>query len=148
MAKCDNDRIDRRGASEWLVSNRKQAIWGIGDKRSAEPGLSPSGQVLLRQASVDKKRKSNAIPTQLIVIMLATVGSLHPFSGDGRAKPSGYICLAGFLYIGNAKLRLSRRRWVLSTHTLTVCYELAADFAELYRAYGAARMDGGKRKSK
>jgi hypothetical protein len=27
-------------------------------------------------------------------------------------------------------------RWELPSHTLTVCYELAADFAELYRAYG------------
>ena len=39
-------------------------------------------------------------------------------------------------------------RWVLSTHKLTVCYELAADFAELYRAYGAATADSRKRKSK
>jgi Putative metallopeptidase len=39
-------------------------------------------------------------------------------------------------------------RWGLSTHKLTVCYELAADFAELYWAYGAARVDSGKRKSK
>ena len=39
-------------------------------------------------------------------------------------------------------------RWVLSTHKLTVCYELAADFAELYRAYGAAPADSRKRKSK
>ncbi len=39
-------------------------------------------------------------------------------------------------------------RWVLSTHKLTVCYELAADFAELYRGYGAPRADSGKRKSK
>jgi Putative metallopeptidase len=39
-------------------------------------------------------------------------------------------------------------RWVLSTHKLTVCYELAADFAELYRAYGAERADSRKRKSK
>jgi hypothetical protein len=37
-------------------------------------------------------------------------------------------------------------RWVLSTHKLTVCYELAADFAELYRAYGTPRADSGKRK--
>jgi hypothetical protein len=29
-------------------------------------------------------------------------------------------------------------RWDLSTHKLTLCYELAADFEELYRAYGAA----------
>jgi hypothetical protein len=28
--------------------------------------------------------------------------------------------------------------WDLSTHKLTLCYELAADFAELYTAYGAA----------
>jgi hypothetical protein len=75
MAKCDKDRIDRRGASEWLASNRNKLFGGIGGKRSAEPRLSPSGQVLLRQASLDKKRKSgklNAISTQLIVITLAT----------------------------------------------------------------------------
>jgi hypothetical protein len=29
-------------------------------------------------------------------------------------------------------------RWDLSTHKLTLCYELAADFEELYRAFGAA----------
>jgi hypothetical protein len=39
-------------------------------------------------------------------------------------------------------------RWVLSTHKLTVCYELATDFAELYRAYGAAPAVSGKRKSR
>jgi hypothetical protein len=38
--------------------------------------------------------------------------------------------------------------WVASTHKLTLCYELAADFAELYRAYGAAPADSRKRKSK
>jgi putative metallopeptidase DUF4344 len=38
--------------------------------------------------------------------------------------------------------------WVASTHKLTLCYELAADFAELYRSYGIARADSRKRKSK
>ena len=38
--------------------------------------------------------------------------------------------------------------WVPSTRKLTLCYELAADFAELYRAYGTARADSRKRKSK
>jgi hypothetical protein len=33
-------------------------------------------------------------------------------------------------------------RWDLSTHKLTVCYELAAEFADLYRAYGDVRADG------
>jgi putative metallopeptidase DUF4344 len=33
-------------------------------------------------------------------------------------------------------------RWDLSTHKLTLCYELAADFANLYRDYGGARADG------
>jgi hypothetical protein len=28
-------------------------------------------------------------------------------------------------------------RWDLATHKLTLCYELAADFADLYRGYGA-----------
>jgi hypothetical protein len=35
-------------------------------------------------------------------------------------------------------------RWDLSTHKLTVCYELAIDFADLYRGYGDARADGGR----
>jgi len=32
--------------------------------------------------------------------------------------------------------------WDPSTHKLTVCYELAGDFAELYRGYGDLRTDG------
>jgi hypothetical protein len=32
--------------------------------------------------------------------------------------------------------------WDPSTHKLTLCYELAGDFAELYRGYGDVRMDG------
>jgi Putative metallopeptidase len=35
-------------------------------------------------------------------------------------------------------------RWDLSTHKLTLCYELAADFADLYRDYGGVRADGSK----
>jgi Putative metallopeptidase len=33
-------------------------------------------------------------------------------------------------------------RWDLPTHKLTLCYELAAEFADLYRAYADARADG------
>jgi len=46
-------------------------------------------------------------------------------------------------------------RWDLRTHKLTLCYELAADFAELYTGYGAASAESRgaapqprKRKSK
>jgi Putative metallopeptidase len=35
-------------------------------------------------------------------------------------------------------------RWDVSTHKLTVCYELGSDFADLYRAYGDVRADGTK----
>src|SRR6516162_4166459 len=38
--------------------------------------------------------------------------------------------------------------WHPSTHKLTLCYELAGDFAELYRGYGDVRAtDGSKRKT-
>jgi hypothetical protein len=33
-------------------------------------------------------------------------------------------------------------RWDLSDHKLIVCYELAMDFADLYRGYGDARAEG------
>jgi Putative metallopeptidase len=39
-------------------------------------------------------------------------------------------------------------RWDLSTGKLTLCYELASDFEELYRSYGAASLGTRKRISK
>lgn len=39
-------------------------------------------------------------------------------------------------------------QWVPETHKLTLCYELAADFADLYRDYGGASTESRKRKSK
>jgi hypothetical protein len=38
--------------------------------------------------------------------------------------------------------------WVGDKHTLTLCYELAADFADLYRGYGETRQSGRTRKSR
>jgi hypothetical protein len=38
--------------------------------------------------------------------------------------------------------------WAASTHKLTLCYELAADFAELYRDYVLAPADSRKRSSR
>jgi hypothetical protein len=47
--------------------------------------------------------------------------------------------------IGHAKssAACSATSWDLQSHKLTLCYELAADFADLYREYGA-RADGGR----
>jgi Putative metallopeptidase len=39
-------------------------------------------------------------------------------------------------------------RWDLATHKLTLCYELAAEFADLYRDYGGVRADGTANSSK
>jgi Putative metallopeptidase len=33
-------------------------------------------------------------------------------------------------------------RWDLATHKLTLCYELAGEFADLYRNHGGAGADG------
>ena len=38
--------------------------------------------------------------------------------------------------------------WVASDHKLTLCYELAADFADLYREYGLAPANKRQRKNK
>jgi putative metallopeptidase DUF4344 len=38
--------------------------------------------------------------------------------------------------------------WTASTHKLTLCYELAADFGDLYRGYGIVPAESRKRKSK
>jgi hypothetical protein len=35
-------------------------------------------------------------------------------------------------------------RWDLESHKLIMCYELAADFADLYRDYSGVRADGSK----
>jgi len=39
-------------------------------------------------------------------------------------------------------------RWVPATRKLTLCYELAADFADLYREYGVKQADSRSHKSK
>jgi hypothetical protein len=39
-------------------------------------------------------------------------------------------------------------KWDRSTHKLTLCYELAEDFAELYRDYGIPRQESRARKSR
>jgi hypothetical protein len=39
-------------------------------------------------------------------------------------------------------------RWAPATHKLTLCYELAADFADLYREYGIKQAESRPRKSK
>jgi hypothetical protein len=38
--------------------------------------------------------------------------------------------------------------WIADKHKLTLCYELAADFADLYRDYGETRQSGRTRKSR
>ena len=38
--------------------------------------------------------------------------------------------------------------WVAATHKLTLCYELAADFGDLYRSYGIAPANNRKQKKK
>jgi len=38
--------------------------------------------------------------------------------------------------------------WAASTHKLTLCYELAADFGDLYRSYGLTSKTSKKRKSR
>jgi hypothetical protein len=37
---------------------------------------------------------------------------------------------------------LPNARWHIPSHTLTLCYELATDFADLYRQYGNTRANG------
>jgi Putative metallopeptidase len=39
-------------------------------------------------------------------------------------------------------------QWISSDHKLTVCYELAADFGELYRDFGSPPNNYKKRKLK
>ena len=38
--------------------------------------------------------------------------------------------------------------WIPDKHKLFLCYELAADFADLYRGYGETRQSGRTRKSR
>jgi Putative metallopeptidase len=38
--------------------------------------------------------------------------------------------------------------WIADRHKLTLCYELVADFADLYRGYGETRTSGRTRKSR
>jgi Putative metallopeptidase len=59
----------------------------------------------------------------------STIAWPEPFTLE--AKSCGYLNAA----------------WDSTTHKLTLCYELAADFADLYRGYGEVRESGKKRRS-
>jgi hypothetical protein len=66
--------------------------------------------------------------------VLSSVGALETIAGhlaDQYAWPAPFSLEMASCGFPNA-------RWDLQTHRLTLCYELASDFADLYRNYGPA----------
>jgi hypothetical protein len=66
--------------------------------------------------------------------VLSSVGALETIAdhlADQYAWPAPFTLEMASCGFPNA-------RWDLSTHKLTLCYELATDFADLYRSYGPA----------
>ena len=66
--------------------------------------------------------------------VLSSVGALEIIAdhlADQYAWPAPFTLEMASCGFPNA-------RWDLQTHKLTLCYELATDFADLYRGYGPA----------
>ena len=65
-------------------------------------------------------------------------GALHPAPGNRRRPRGRSTGVAAAADIGDAGLRVSQRELEIRTRQVILCYELGAEFAELYREFGDA----------
>jgi hypothetical protein len=75
-------------------------------------------------------------PLETVANMMKSIGLLEALAthtGEAFVWPAPFTLEAQTCGFPNA-------RWDLQTHKLVVCYELAADFADLYRTYGMTEM--------
>jgi hypothetical protein len=75
-------------------------------------------------------------PLETVANMMKSIGLLEALAthtGEAFVWPAPFTIEAQTCGFPNA-------RWDLQTHKLVVCYELAADFADLYRTYGMTEM--------
>jgi hypothetical protein len=79
--------------------------------------------------------EGNAAVAQQVARSIRLFETVAERASDEFAWPAPFTLEFGGCGYPNA-------RWELSTHRLTVCYELAAEFADLYRDYGGSRADG------
>ena len=88
--------------------------------------------------------------TKIDVVYGDGKGNLEGFAQAARSimllEPVAQHAADGFVWPAPFTLEMQscgfiNAAWVASTRKLTLCYELAEDFAELYRAYGATRAD-------
>jgi hypothetical protein len=75
-------------------------------------------------------------PLETVANMMKSIGLLEALAthtGEAFVWPAPFTIEAQTCGFPNA-------RWDFQTHKLVVCYELAADFADLYRTYGMTEM--------
>ena len=75
-------------------------------------------------------------PLETVANMMKSIGLLEAI---GTHTAEAFVWPAPFTIEGQT-CGFPNARWDLQTHKLIVCYELAADFADLYRTYGMTEM--------
>jgi hypothetical protein len=75
-------------------------------------------------------------PLETVANMMKSIGLLEAI---GTHTAEAFVWPAPFTIEGQT-CGFPNARWDLQTHKLVVCYELAADFADLYRTYGMTEM--------
>ncbi len=116
---------------------RASLSWGKALKPHVRPAEQPKTKIEVVYG--DAKGDLAAYVQGFRAVQLLETVAEH--AADGLAWPSPFTLEMQSCGDANA-------RWVDATRTLTVCYELAADFAELYREFAFASTNVKKRKSK
>jgi hypothetical protein len=111
--------------------------WGAALKSHLRPVEQPK----TRMEVVYREAKGDLIPYVQGFRAIHLLETVAEHAADGLAWPSPITFEMQSCGDINA-------RWYEDSRKLTVCYELAADFAELYRDFGFASVNAKRRKSK
>jgi hypothetical protein len=158
-------RVDKRSPPEWSTFIAPRAYRKGYLKLSLAPrscsaraGLCATASVpLIRSAAItgpawkisgkDRQRTEGRTTTaQQVARSIRLLETLAEHAADEFAWPAPFTLKMQSCGYPNA-------RWDLPTHKLTMCYELAPEFADIYRTYadvradGSATADGSKRKT-
>jgi len=106
-----------------------------------KPHLRPVEQLKTRIEVVYREAKGDLIPYVQGLRAIHLLETVAEHAADGLAWPSSLTFEMQSCGDINA-------RWSEESRKLTVCYELAADFGELYRDFGFASANAKRRKSK
>jgi Putative metallopeptidase len=132
LAKETNLPEDRQGSCVGDYSNAAYS-WDL----VLKPHLRTPDQPVTKIDVVYGPAEGRTATAQQVARSIRLLETVAQHAADELAWPAPFTLEMQSCGMPNA-------RWDLAAHKLTVCYELAVDFADLYRSYGDARADSAR----